>query len=104
MEAERTKLEEEFEIERGKLLEDLVRQRRQIEKDAVAEYKNSNDFVIDGATFVANNFLEWRILETFYQEMPIEQKQKLGLHNWLIGCHKEYKEIYGNKKPRDFGK
>lgn len=100
--AERSKLEEEFEIERGKLLEDLVRQRRQIEKDAVAEYKSSNDFVIDGATYVANNIYDWPVLETLYQEMPIKKKKDLKLYDILNDAHKEYKKNFGNKKPRDW--
>lgn len=90
LEEERTKLENEFDLKK-----------KEIETAAVKAYKNSNDFVIDGATYVANNFYQLRILETFYLEMPIEQKKKLGLHNWLIECHKEYRQKYGKKTPRE---
>lgn len=112
LEAERTKLEKDLaaqkrEIESNAISEYLEgysfsKLKKSIEESAVKEYKNSNDFVIDGATYVANNFFEYRILEIFYQEMPIKDKKNLGLYDWLNIEHKKYKEKFGNKTPREF--
>lgn len=70
----------------------LADTRAQIEKSAVESYKASNDFVIDGATYVANNFNQLRVLETLYQEMPGKDKEKFGLKEWLKYAHEEYKK------------
>ena len=78
--------------------EQALREREsEIATQAVAEYKASDQFVKDGATYVANNFYQLRILEIFYQEMPIKQKKELKLYDWLNKCHQEYKEKIGNK-------
>lgn len=73
----------------------LENEKEKIRKQAVAEYKASDDFVIDGATYVANNFYQLRILETFYQEMPIKDKKDLGLFDYLNKAHKEYQKEFG---------
>lgn len=70
----------------------LADTKAQIEKSAVENYRASNDFVIDGATYVANNFNQVRVLEIFYQEMPAKDKEKFGLKEWLKYAHEQYKE------------
>ena len=112
LEAERTKLEKDLAAQKSEIESNAISEylegysfsklKKSIEENAVKEYKNSNDFVIDGATYAANNFFQYRILETFYQEMPIKDKKKLNLHEYLISCHKEYQEKYGKKTPREF--
>lgn len=112
LESERTKLEKDlaakkYEIESNAISEYLESYsfstlKKSIEENAVKKYKTTNDFVIDGATYVANNFFEWRILETFYQEMPIKDKKNLKIHDYLSTSHKEYREKYGKKTPREF--
>lgn len=75
-----------------------LREREQeIRNQAIKEYQESDQFVKDGATYVANNFFQLRILEIFYQEMPIKEKKELKLYDWLNKCHQEYKETIGNK-------
>lgn len=112
LEAERTKLEKDLAAQKSEIESNAISEylegysfsklKKSIEENAVKKYKASNDFVIDGATYVANNFYEWRILETFYQEMPIKDKKNLGLYDWLNNGHKKYKEKFGNKTPREF--
>ena len=105
LEIEREKIKEEA-IEKYRNSTDFIKDAKikieRIEEEAVNKYKDSNDFVIDGATYVANNFWEWRILETFYKEMPVKDKKNLKLYDWLNNCHREYKAKYGDKNPRDF--
>ncbi len=94
----------EIENERTRLENDFSTRQKLIENNAIENYKKSNAFIIDGATYIANNFFEYRLLETFYQEMPIKDKKRLGLYDYLNQCHKEWKKEYGNKTPRDLGK
>ena len=76
LESERTKLEKDLAAKKNEIESNAISEylesykfstlKKSIEEKAVEKYKNTNDFVIDGATYVANNFFEWRILETFY--------------------------------------
>lgn len=71
--------------------EQALREREsEIATQAVAEYKASEEFVFDSATYVANNFRQLRILEVFYQKMPSKEQKALGLYDLLNSAHKEY--------------
>lgn len=75
------------------LAEQALKDREQeIKEQAVKKYKESDQFVLDGANYIANNFYQLRILEVFYQEMPIKDKKDLGLYDWLNKAHRKYQE------------
>lgn len=77
----------------------------EIYEQAIADYKNSFNFQVDAADFVANNFDLLSVLITLHEEMPIKDKKKFdGLFYYLSEsknqCKNKYPELYEDIKKR----